>query len=82
MISSLSSTPLSDPAPLLSEDRLRSLARTYQRVDSPVWIHNLQGECIYLNPQAERLQVAPSPMLFDILDHNGRVIGRLGTIAN
>lgn len=82
MISSLSSTPLADPAPLLSEDRLRSLAGTYNRVESPVWIHNLQGECIYLNPSAERFGTDFSPLLFDILDHGGRVIGRLRTIPN
>ncbi|HOA71889.1 MAG TPA: PAS domain-containing protein [Phycisphaerae bacterium] len=82
MISSLSSKPLNDPTPLLSEDRLRSLARTYQRVESPIWIHNLQGDCIYVNPPAERITAPVSPVLFDILDHNGRVIGRLGTIPN
>lgn len=82
MISSFSSTPLSDPTPLLSEDRLRSLARTYNRADAPVWIHNLQGECIYVNPPAERLQAEVSPLLFDILDHSGRLIGRLRTIPN
>lgn len=82
MISSLSSKPLSDPAPLLSEDRLRSLARTYNRVASPVWIHDLKGECIYLNEPAERVPADCSPLLFDILDHNGRVIGRLKTIPN
>lgn len=82
MISSLSSKPLSDPVPLLSEDRLRSLARTYSRVESPVWIHNLQGECIYLNPPAERSACDPSPLLFDIIDHGGRVIGRLKTVPH
>jgi hypothetical protein len=80
MISSLSSKPLSDPVPLLSDDRLRSLARTYNRVESPVWIHDLHGECIYVNPPAERLDREPSPLLFDIVDHGGRVIGRLGTV--
>lgn len=82
MISSLSSTPLSDPAPMLSEDRLRSLARTYQRVESPVWIHNLQGECIYVNASAECFHADRTPLLFDILDHSGRVIGRLKTVSN
>jgi hypothetical protein len=82
MISSLSSRPLSDPPPLLSEDRLRSLAGTYNRVESPVWIHNLQGDCIYLNPSAERFQAQSPPLQFDILDHGGRIIGRLRTIPN
>jgi hypothetical protein len=82
MISSLSSTPLSDPTPLLSEDRLHSLARTYSRVNSPVWIHNLQGECIYLNPPAERAPSECRPLTFDIVDHNGRTIGRLRTLSN
>jgi PAS domain-containing protein len=82
MISSLSSKPLSDPTPLLSEDRLRSLARTYNRAEAPVWIHNLQGECIYVNPSAEKLQTQASRLLFDILDHGGRLIGRLQTIPN
>ena len=81
MIASLSNKPLSDPTPLLSEDRLKSLAQTYSRVESPVWIHNLQGECIYLNPPAERIATAP-PMVFDIVDHHGRIIGRLRTMAN
>ncbi len=82
MISSLTSTPLPDPVPLLSEDRLRSLAQTYNRADSPVWIHNLQGECIYVNPSAERRQPDPRPLVFDILDYQGRLIGRLETISN
>jgi len=82
MISSLSIKPLSDPAPLLSEDRLRSLARTYNRVDSPVWIDNLQGECIYSNSPAERFTRRDRLLLFDIVDHRGRVIGRLRTIPN
>lgn len=83
MISSLSSKPLNDPTPLLSEDRLRSLAQTYGRAESPVWIHNLQGECIYLNTHAERMSPPTErPMVFDIMDYCGRVIGRLKTIPN
>ncbi|MBI4580014.1 MAG: hypothetical protein HY718_09955 [Planctomycetes bacterium] len=82
MIASLSSMPLKDPVPLLSEDRLRSLAQTYNRVESPVWIHTLQGECIYLNASAERMQAECRPLVFDILDHCGRTIGRLKTIPN
>ncbi len=82
MISSLSNTPLSDPTPLLSQDRLRSLAQTYNRVDSPVWIHDLKGDCIYNNPSAERLATNDRPLVFDILDHHGRLIGRLKTISN
>ena len=82
MISSLSSKPLSDPAPLLSEDRLRSLAHTYSRVESPIWIHNLQGECIYLNDSAQRMTRQPAHAVFDIMDHHGRIIGRLRTMAN
>jgi hypothetical protein len=67
---------------LLSEDRLRSLAQTYNRSESPVWIHNLQGECIYTNPVAERVRPDLAPLVFDILDHHGRLIGRLKTIEN
>ena len=66
---------------LLSEDRLRSLAFTYSRVETPVWIDNLQGDCIYVNPAAERISASP-PKVFDIIDHGGRMIGRLRTIAS
>lgn len=79
MISSFSSTPLSDPELLLSEDRLASLAQTYERAASPVWIHNLQGECIYVNASARHRPAVGDAGTFDILDHHGRVIGRLRT---
>ncbi|MCL2330823.1 MAG: hypothetical protein FWC56_05935 [Phycisphaerae bacterium] len=74
-------TPAHQPNSLLSEDRLHSLALTYSRVETPVWIDNLRGDCIYANPPAERIS-ASSPKVFDIIDHDGRMIGRLRTMAS
>lgn len=83
MISPLHPRPLADPVPLLSEDRLRSLARTYDRATSPVWIHDLRGECIYANQPAEGAEPERLGVLvFDIVDHRGHTIGQLKTASN
>ncbi len=81
MIAPRTPRPLDDPAPLLSRDRLRSLAGTYDSSVSPIWIRDVGGEYIYANSTARETPEVMPRSAFDILDHNGRTIGRLETIV-
>lgn len=68
----------------ISESQTLALARTYDSVSSPVWIEDLGGVCIYQNSSAEAGDwPSDSPMAcFEVLDHQDRVVARLGTIQH
>lgn len=59
------------------------LARTYDRVSQPVWIHDLSDNCVYQNRSARSAPLSPTALArFEILDHDDRIIGHLTTITN
>jgi len=65
-----------------TDEQIASLARTYGSAIHPVWITDFQDRCVYRNIPATRDKHPMNGALaFDILDHNGRVIGRLKTIV-
>jgi hypothetical protein len=62
----------------LTNGTLTALARTYDGVASSVWIHDLEGDCVYRNASARTWPEPPHGGLgFDILDHAGKPVGRL-----
>lgn len=78
MISSLAQPPLADGPPVLSDDHVRLLSQTYERVPVPIWIHDLEERCVYQNPSARRqAQLDGETLVFDIVDHRGRTLCRL-----
>ena len=64
----------------LSENQIRSLARTYDRVVVPIRVEDASGVCIYQNPPAAHRELTlKHHVTFDIIDHANRVIARLHT---
>ncbi len=81
MTYSAASTTVAESRSVLSDDQLARLARTYDRVSSPIWVYDRSSRCIYRNFSAKRTgRVAASRLTFEILDHNGRTVGHLATV--
>ena len=74
-------TPASaDSSRTLSENQIRSLARTYDRVADPIRVEDPSGGCIYQNrPAAQRGLPSKHHVTFDIIDHTNRVVALLRT---
>jgi len=78
-----SCAPCGDPGELLSPfsyEWMAAVARTFDEVSAPVWIHDLSFRCIYRN----RSTAAASPdedglQVHELLDHEGRTVGHLCT---
>ncbi|MBP7937334.1 MAG: hypothetical protein KA354_22035 [Phycisphaerae bacterium] len=68
----------------LSETQLLALARTYDTASSPIWIEDMSGACVYQNVCAETGDwPSEAPLAcFEVFDHLGRVVARLGTVHN
>lgn len=68
----------------LSETQLLALARTYDSVSTPIWIEDLGGVCLYQNASAEAGDWPADAALacFEVFDHLGRVVARLGAVHN
>jgi hypothetical protein len=82
MVSSVG-TPLGQMAPVFTDEQVASLARTYGRVRHPVWVSDFADRCVYRNaPAAQMNRPADTALVFDIEDHNGRVVGTLATVVN
>ncbi len=82
MVSS-TGTPLSRVMSAFTDEQLASLERTYGRARHPVWVRDFADRCVYRNPPASR--EAPTPeisLIFEIVDHNGTVVGTLATVVN
>jgi hypothetical protein len=83
MASFISRNVSCEPVSSLSAEQLASLAGTYDRVSIPVWICDLWNRCVYRNPSAARMPPGTqAPLMFDIVDHESQVIGRLATSAS
>ena len=68
------------PSRLLSDQQLRGLASTFDRVAAPVWVEDPHGTRLYANRAAGTDGSAePTTLSFEILDHDDRVVGRLKT---
>ena len=66
-----------------TEDRLSSLAATYDHATCPVWILDANGRCVYQNARAHRALREGRPLLqFEITDQTGNVIGQLTTLPD
>ena len=64
-------------------DHLAWLAKTYDRISQPVWIHDLSANCVYRNRSARSAPSSKAVLArFDILDHDDRTIGHLTTTTN
>ena len=75
-------TPFSQAVSAFTDEQIASLARTYGGVSHPVWVTDFQDRCVYRNTPATRNKhLTNGALSFDILDHKGRVIGRLKTIV-
>lgn len=74
-------TALADaPSHSLSDRQVRSLACTFDRVTAPVWVEDSGGLRLYANRAAGTDGAAePASLFFEILDHDGRIVGRLKT---
>ena len=82
MVSS-TGTPLGRMMSVFTDEQLASLERTYGRVRHPVWVRDFTDRCVYRNPPASRQTCPPeAPLVFDIVDHNGAVVGTLATVVN
>lgn len=78
MLTSLLSLSSAGTAATFSEDQLAGLARTYEGIDRPIWVHDLSARCVYRNRLAAgRAATADGHEVFEILDHHGRAIGQL-----
>jgi hypothetical protein len=82
MVSS-TGTHLGEMMAAFTDDQLASLARTCSCVRHPIWVQDLSDRCVYRNAPADPA-ACPSDdaLVFDILDHNGNVVGTLATIVN
>ncbi len=70
------------PSRALSEQQIRGLARTFDRVADPVWVEDAGGRRLYANNAAGTDGAAESTSLaFEILDHTDRIVGRLKTVG-
>ncbi len=68
------------PLQPLSDRQLRGLACTFDRVAAPVWVEDPRGVRLYANRAAgSDGSGKPTPLSFEILDHDGRIVGRLKT---
>jgi hypothetical protein len=74
-------TTLADAAShSLSDRQVRSLARTFDRIGAPVWVEDPGGIRLYANAAAGTDAVSePTFLSMEILDHTGRIVGRLNT---
>ena len=64
-------------------EHLASLARTFDGVDHPVWIHDSDERCLYINAAARRLdRTTDTALRHEIVDHADRVVGRLTVAAS
>ena len=64
-------------------DHLAWLAKTYDRVSQPVWIHDLAANCVYQNRSARTSLSSQAALArFEILDHDDRIVGHLTTTTN
>jgi hypothetical protein len=67
----------------LSAEQIGHLARTYDDVAQPIWIHDLAAQCLYRNARAIRQSGAnPHRTVFDILDGSGQIVAHLSTLAS
>ena len=62
-------------------EQLAFLAQTFADSAQPVWIHDLDGRCLYANPTAQRRPPSNSALRFELFDHAGIPRARLITIA-
>ncbi len=70
------------PSRSLSDQQLRNLASTFDRVAEPVWVEDPRGSRLYANRAAGTDGAAePTSLSFEILDHDNRVVGRLKTVG-
>jgi len=70
------------PSRALSEQQIRGLARTFDRVADPVWVEDSRGLRLYANNAAGTNGTAESTSwAFEILDHADRIVGRLRTVG-
>jgi hypothetical protein len=65
---------------LLSAQRLSLLARTCDGAPQPIWIDDPHGNCLYHNSRAAGHPDAGRTAAFDLVDHKGRLLGRLRTL--
>jgi hypothetical protein len=68
------------PAGSLTAERLTLLARTFEEALQPVWIEDNAGHCLYRNAPAARNNRRSGDMVLEIVDHQGRLVGRLRTL--
>lgn len=81
MVSSVG-TPFGQAIPAFTDEQVASLARTYGSVSHPVWVSDFADRCVYRNaPARQGMHPTNAALVFDILDHDGRVIGTLATIV-
>ncbi len=61
--------------------RIARLAETFRHATRPVWIHDTTGFCVYANDMAKTCEPRPDALTFDLVDHTGRLLGRIKTLA-
>lgn len=82
MVSS-AGTPFGEMISVFTDEQLDSLARTYSCVRDPVWVRDFADRCVYQNAPASRMsRSSDATLVFDIIDHNGTVVGTLATVVN
>jgi hypothetical protein len=70
--------PFVRPPAMLTGDQIAGLARTYDSVDAPVWVHDLTSHCLYRNEKAAHTSLRRCRVqVFDITDHEGHTMARL-----
>lgn len=80
MVSSVG-TPFGRAVSAFTDEQVASLARTYGTVSHPVWVSDFANRCVYRNdPATKNVRPTNAALVFDILDHDGKVIGTLATI--
>ena len=78
MSAAVSIPPFVRPPALLTGDQIAALARTYDTVDAPVWVHDMSSHCLYKNARAAHTSLRRCRVqVFDITDHEGHTMARL-----
>jgi hypothetical protein len=61
-------------------NEISRLAETFQDAIQPVWIHDPSGLCLFCNRLAEKRDPRGATIVFDLLDHEGRLFARMSTV--
>ena len=79
MTIAVSEQPVARCAEPLDREGLARLADTFDDALTPVWIHALDGRCLYANRRAGNSRPGPGVLKFDLLNPEGQLVAHMRT---